>query len=98
MVSRSCCSLVERAVTAGSPGLAPNPHPAPPSAWRRAGMLRENASEVALIGKSASRRDVRQRHVEVREKCARVLQPLRDQPLMGRVPGRLAEGMNEIAA
>lgn len=58
----------------------------------------ENAGEVALIGKAAGRGNLGERGIDVHEKCARVLQPLRNQPLMGCVAGGLAKGMNEIAA
>lgn len=43
----------------------------------------ENAGEVALIGKAAGRGNLGERGIDVHEKCARVLQPLRNQPLMG---------------
>ena len=55
-----------------------------PMSWRHADELRERAREMALIGKSASHADLRERMVRVLQKLTSLVDTPLQQPLMRR--------------
>ena len=70
---------------------------APPRAGTGVGRTRKDAAEMALIGKSARKRDFGQRQGGIDQQLLGLLDALFDQPSVRRLAGGLLERANKMA-
>ena len=70
---------------------------ATPRAGTGVGRVRKDAAEMALIGKSAPKRDFGQRQRGIDQQLLGLRDALFDQPSMRRLAGRLLERANKMA-